>query len=126
MPTSASAARNAPTLASVFIPVSTSVHVSPARIRYTLTIVGRIGSGRWTRTTPSATSRVFATSRMLLVEPLLDGERQADAHLPGVHGAVLDQRRDPGHVRLADAVDRRGRAVDREPDGVLDRVGRRP
>ena len=81
-----SAARLSP----VCMPVSTSVQPSPPRTRYTLTMVGRIGSGRNTCTTPSATSRVFAASPMLLVQLLLD--READAHPdpPGRDAAVLD------------------------------------
>src|SRR5262249_45351235 len=126
MPTSASAPRNAATLGSVFMPVSTSVQAFPPRTRYTLTIEGRIGSGRYTCTTPSAISRAFAASRLLLVQPLLDREREGDPTPPRAPRPVLDHRRDPGDVRLPDAVDRRRRAGHRETDGVLDRIRRGP
>src|SRR5689334_13320921 len=106
------------------MPVSTSVQVSPARTRYTFTIVGRIGSGRWTRTTPSAISRALAASCMLLVHPLLDREREPDADAPGVHGAVLDDGRDAGNIGLPDAVDRCRGPRHGESDRVLDRVRR--
>src|SRR5690349_7297296 len=62
---------------------------------------------------------------MLLVQPLLHREREADADLPGVHRAVLDDRGDAGDVGLPDAVDRGRRARHGETDGVLDRVRRR-
>src|SRR5581483_6916401 len=81
-----------------------------------------MGSGRKISTTPGATSRTLAGSTTLLVEPLLDGEGEAEPDPPGGDGAVLDDRGDALHVGAADAVDRRRRARDR----VLDRVGRRP
>src|SRR5262245_49850682 len=62
---------------------------------------------------------------MLLVQALLDGERDAQADLPGVDRAVLDHGTDAGDVRPADALDRGCGARDGEPDGVLDRVGGR-
>src|SRR5262249_48596301 len=125
MPTSASAPRNAVELSPVFMPVSISVHPSPARTRETFTIVG--GRGRNTCTTPSATSRVLAASLMLLVHVLLHGEADAHAHAPRSDTAVLDHRGDAVDLHLGlDALERRGRAGDREPDGVLDGVRRRP
>src|SRR5262249_45221728 len=109
------------------MPVSISVHASPARTRYTFTMVGRTGRGRNTCTTPSATSRVLAASLMLLVHVLLHGEADAHTHAPRGDAAVLDHRGDAVDLHLGlDALQRRGRAGDREPDGVLDGVGRRP
>src|SRR5262249_34290900 len=121
MPTSASAPRNAAALSAVFIPVSISVHASPARTRYTLTMVGRTGRGRNTCTTPSATSRVLAPSPMLLVHVLLHGEADPHPHSPRRDAAVLDHRADAVDLDLGlDALQGGGRAGDREPDGVLD------
>src|SRR5262245_59069829 len=93
-------------------------------------IVGFIGSGRKTWTTPSASSRVLpprtvlAASDMLLVERILDREREAQLHLPCAHGAVLDDRDDVRDLGLADTLDGGRGARDRETDGVLDGVRR--
>src|SRR5262249_45778159 len=108
------------------MPVSTSVHPSPARTRYTLTMVGRTGRGGNTCTTPSATSRVLAASPMLLVHVPLHGEADPHAHPPCGDAAILDHRADAVDLDLGlDALQGGGRAGDREPDGVLDGVGRR-
>src|SRR5579885_2450918 len=85
-----------------------------------------MGSGRKTSTTPGATSRALAGPTTLLLGRFLDGEVEAEPDPPGGDRAVLDDRGDALHVGAADAVDRRRRACDREPDRVLDRVGRRP
>ncbi len=45
-PTDSSAARNAPMLSGVLIPVSINAHSDPLCTKYTLTIVGLIGNGR--------------------------------------------------------------------------------
>ena len=69
------------------------------------------GSGRKTCTTPSATSRVLAASRMLLVELLLHGEGDPHAHAPGAHAAVLDHGGDAVDLDLGlDALDGGGGA----------------
>src|SRR5882724_7299822 len=60
---------------------------------------------------------------MLLVEPLLDRERDPQADPPGADGAVLDHRGDAGDLGLAEAVDGGRGAIHGEADRVLDRVG---
>src|SRR5436305_14836033 len=60
---------------------------------------------------------------MLLVEPLLDRERDPQADPPGADGPVLDQRGDAGDLGLAEAVDGGRGAVHGEADRILDRVG---
>src|SRR5207247_8699668 len=60
---------------------------------------------------------------MLLVEALLDRERDPQADPPGADGPVLDHRGDAGDLGLADAVDGGRGAVHGEPDRILDRVG---
>src|SRR5438094_9321416 len=62
---------------------------------------------------------------MLLVEPLLDRERDPQADPPGADGPVLDHRGDAGDLGLAEAVDGGRGAVHGEADRVLDRVGGR-
>src|SRR5439155_12521400 len=75
-------------------------------------------------TTPSTISRALAVaSRMLLVEPLLDRERDPQADPPGADGAVLDHRGDAGDLGLAEPVDGGRGAIHGEADRVLDRVG---
>src|SRR5262245_49819227 len=128
MPCSASAPSNARRLSPVCMPVSTSVHPSPARTRYTLMIVGLKGRGRNTCTTPSARTRDLPASLgsrrslMLLVDLLLHREAHSHAHAPGRDPAVLDDGDDAVDLDLGlDALDRRGGARHREADGVLDR-----
>src|SRR5439155_16595013 len=87
-------------------------------------MVGRMGSGRKTSTTPSTTSRAFAVSRMLLVDPLLHAEAEADPHAPRVDRPVLDHGGDARDLGRPDAVDRRRSAGHGESDRVLDRVRR--
>src|SRR4029450_5085270 len=90
-------------------------------------MVGRMGSGRNTCTTPSATSRALAASPMLLVELLLDGEAHAHPHAPRRDAAVLDHAGDAVDLDLGlDALQGRERAADGEADRVLDGVRRRP
>src|SRR4029450_5186306 len=90
-------------------------------------MVGRIGSGRNTCTTPSATSRVLAASPMLLVELLLHGEAHAHPHAPRHDAPVLHHASDAVDLHLGfDALDRGERAADGEADRVLDGVRRRP
>src|SRR6516165_6410256 len=126
IPTSSSAASNARRLSPVCMPVSTSVHVAPARTSQTLTMVGRIGSGRNTSTTPGATSRVLPPSCFdLFVYAVLHGERDLHLHAPGAHFTVLDQRRDVHDVGLPYALDGGAGAVDGHADGLLDGAGRR-
>src|SRR5262245_39827353 len=89
-------------------------------------MVGRMGRGRKTCTTPSATSRVLAASPMLLVDLLLHREADADAHAPGGDAAVLDHGGDAVDLHLGlDALDGGECAADREADRVLDGVRRR-
>src|SRR5512132_1005487 len=99
-------------------------------------IVGLKGRGRNTCTTPSASTWVLPASLarrpsstfappspMLLVDLLLDGEAHLHAHAPRRDAAVLDHRGDAVDLDLGlDALDRRRRAGDREPDRVLDRA----
>src|SRR5437879_13288219 len=125
MPISSRAPRKAATLSSVFMPVSMSVQRSPARTRYTFTMLGRMGSCSYTRTTPSRIARAFAASGMLLVKALLNGERDPQLDTPRGHRAVLDECRHARDLRLPDAVDRRRSTRHRKSDGVLDRVGGR-
>src|SRR2546427_10930331 len=73
-------------------------------------MVGRMGSGRKTSTTPSTTSRAFAVSRMLLVDPLLHAEAEADPHAPRVDRPVLDHGGDAPDLGRPDTRDRRRRA----------------
>src|SRR5262249_18793145 len=90
-------------------------------------MVGRIGRGRKTCTTPSITSRVLAASPMLLVELLLHGEADAHADAPGRDAAVLDDGGDAIDLHLGlDALQRGEGARNREAHGVLDGVRRRP
>src|SRR5262245_3640999 len=89
-------------------------------------MVGRIGSGRNTSATPSATSRTFA-SDMLLVDPLLHREADAHLHAPRRHFAVLLYRRDAVDLDFGThALDGGRGARHGQADRVLDGVGRRP
>src|SRR3989304_3951893 len=127
-PTVAAADWNAAMLSAPFIPVSINAHLSPLWMRYTLTMVGFIGSGRCTRKIPGATSRTLAsiTLRPLpepsLVQPVLDGECQLDPHAPARHGAVLDIGADVPHLGAPDALDRHRRPRHGEVDGHFDAV----
>src|SRR5262249_55253707 len=118
MPTSASAPRNAVELSPVFMPVSISVHASPARTRYTFTIVGRTRGGGTPGPRPPAPPRVLAASLMLLGQGPLHGEADPHAPPPGRDTAVLDHGGDPVDLDLGlDALQGGGCPRDREADG---------